>query len=255
MIRSVADLTAAARLSVREGKRVPDYYELRRYELRHGPQARRLDEFLQEAAIPAMNLFGVRPVGVFSVLLGDATPSVYMFLRHRSLESVAALRSCLAADAGFRKAADFFRGVPATDPSFVRLESSLLVAFEGMPELEVPLEAEEHRPRIYELRCYESHSEGALKKKVEMFNQAEMAIFRRTGLRPVFFGETLIGSRQPNLTYMLVFESTAARERIWAAFREDPEWKRLWSTPGFTNAEIVSNVTSILLQPAPYSQI
>jgi hypothetical protein len=71
----------------------------------------------------------------------------------------------------------------------------------------------------------------------------------------VFFGETLIGARQPNLTYLLTFESVAARERSWAAFREDPEWRQLWSTPGLTDPEIVSNVTSILLRPAPYSQI
>jgi hypothetical protein len=54
---------------------------------------------------------------------------------------------------------------------------------------------------------------------------------------------------------MLTFEDMAARERGWATFRADPEWKQFWSTPGLTDAEIVSNVTSILLRPAPYSQI
>lgn len=232
-----------------------DYYELKRYQLRNGPQARRLDEFLRELAIPALNLCGVQPVGAFSVLLGDVTPCVYALLRHRSLDSVVAVRNWLAADAEFQKAAAFFREAPATDPPFVRMESSLLLAFEGMPELEVPLEAQGNRPRIFELRRYESHSEAALKTKIEMFNGAEIAIFRRTGLQPVFFGETLIGARQPNLTYLLTFESMAARERSWAAFREDPEWRQLWSTPGLTDPEIVSNVTSILLRPAPYSQI
>ena len=36
-----------------------------------------------------------------------------------------------------------------------------------------------------------------------MFNSAEIAIFRRTGLRPVFFGETMVGAGMPSLTYML----------------------------------------------------
>src|SRR5438034_4659897 len=36
----------------------------------------------------------------------------------------------------------------------------------------------------------------------------------------------LIGSKMPNLTYMLVFENMAAREKNWAAFVSDPEWKR-----------------------------
>jgi hypothetical protein len=47
----------------------------------------------------------------------------------------------------------------------------------------------------------------------------------------------------------------ADREQCWAAFRENPEWRQLWSTPGLTDAEIVSNVTSVILRPAPYSQI
>jgi hypothetical protein len=234
---------------------VGDYYELRRYRLRNGPQTRRLDDFLRELFIPTMNLYGVRPVGVFSVLLGDVAPSVYVLLRHPSLESVAAVRNWLSADAEFQKAAAFFHGAPATDPSFIRMESSFLVSFAGMQEMEVPPEAEDNRPRIFELRRYESHGEGALRKKIEMFNSGEIAIFRRAGLHPVFFGETLIGARQPNLTYMLVFKSMAAREQSWTAFREDPEWKQLWSTPGLTDAEIVSNVTSILLRPTPYSQI
>jgi hypothetical protein len=234
---------------------MPDYYELRRYQLRNGPQARRLDDFLRDLAIPALNLYGVQPVGVFSALLGDAIPGVYALLRHKSMDSVIAVRNWLSVDPEFQKAVAFFHDVPASDPSFVRMDSSFLVAFEAMPELEVPPEAKENRPRIFELRRYESHGEGALKRKIEMFNGAEIAIFRRTGLRPVFFGETLIGARQPNLTYMLVFESMAAREQCWAAFREDPEWRQLWSTPGLTDAEIVSNVTSVILRPAPYSQI
>lgn len=238
-----------------EDAAVADHYELRRYRLRNGSQARRLDEFLRDLAIPAMNRCGVQPVGVFLILLGDVTPSVYTLLRHPSLESVVAVRNRLAADAEYQKAAAFFHDVPATDPSFMRMENSVLVAFEGMPELEVPSEVQGNRPRIFELRRYESHGEAALRRKVAMFNRAEIAIFRRTGLRPVFFGETLIGPRQPNLTYMLTFESMAARERSWAAFREDPEWRQLWSTPGLTDAEIVSNVTSTLLRPAPYSQI
>jgi hypothetical protein len=36
-----------------------------------------------------------------------------------------------------------------------------------------------------------------------MFDTAEIAIFRKAGLQPVFFGNTLIGQNLPNLAYML----------------------------------------------------
>ncbi len=234
---------------------MPDYYELRRYQLRNGPQGKRLDDFLRDLFIPALNLYGVHPVGAFTGYLGDRNPAVYVLLRHTSLEGVAAVRAWLAADLEFQRAAAFFHGVPATDPSFTRIDSSLLVAFDGMLELEVPVGAATQQSRIFELRVYESHSEAALRKKIQMFNSGEIAIFRRTGLRPVFFGETLVGSRMPSLAYMLVFDDLTAREWAWGGFREDPEWKQLWSTPGFTDPEIVANAGITLLKPTAYSQI
>src|SRR5207249_11023751 len=90
---------------------------------------------------------------------------------------------------------------------------------------------------------------------IKMFNEGAIAICRRTGLRPVFFWGTLIGSRLPNLTYMLTFDSIEQRDRDWSAFVADPEWKKLSATPGYTDAETVSNISNVLLSPAPYSQI
>ena len=128
-------------------------------------------------------------------------------------------------------------------------------AIEGVPKIEVPASAKGNQPRIFELRTYESHSKKANKKKIEMFNAGELEIFRRAGLAPVFFGETMIGAKMPNLTYMLTFENMAAREKNWGAFGSDPEWKKLSTTPGFTDAEIVSNISNIFLRPTAYSQI
>lgn len=232
-----------------------EYYEVRRYQLRNGPQGLRLDDFFRAALIPGLNLRGIRPVGVFHSLIGDLHPAAYLVTRYASLEVLLGTRSWLAADPDVARIGDAFLGAPATDPAFLGYETSLLMALAEMPVLEVPPAATEGRPRIYELRRYESHSDRALRKKLEMFNAAELSIFRRTGLTPVLFGETLIGPRMPSLTYLLVFDDLADRERSWAAFREDPEWKRLWATPGYTDPEIVSNIQSVLLKPAPYSQL
>ena len=135
------------------------------------------------------------------------------------------------------------------------MESFLLAAFADMPKLELPPGTAENKPRIFELRTYESHSKKANRTKIGMFNSAEIAIFRRTGLRPVFFGETMAGDGMPSLTYMLTFADMEERTRNWAAFVADPEWKKLSSTPGYTDPEIVSNITNVILSPAPYSQI
>lgn len=249
----LAGLSARAAEPARPAPR--EYYELRRYHLRRGPMQKRFDDYVREAALPAMNRLGIGPIGVFHVMIGPDSPGVYVLIPYRSLEDFATAGARLAADAEYQRAGAEFINAPPTDPPYVRVESSLMVAFEGMPRLEVPALTRDKQPRLFELRIYESHSKKAHHKKVEMFNVGEIAIFRRTGLTPVFFGETLVGDRLPNLTYLLVFESLAARDKSWSTFVADPEWKKLSTTPGYTDPEIVTNITNYLLRPAPYSQI
>ena len=111
------------------------------------------------------------------------------------------------------------------------------------------------KPRLLNLRIYESHNERAAKKKIEMFNQGELAIFRRVGLTLVFFGETVIGPAMPNLTYMLVFPDEAGREATWKRFRDDPEWLKLRAIPDYADKEIVSRITNKILTPTAFSEI
>ena len=54
---------------------------------------------------------------------------------------------------------------------------------------------------------------------------------------------------------MLTFDNVEQREKNWSAFVADPEWKKLSTTPGYTDVETVSNISNVLLSPAPYSQI
>lgn len=231
------------------------FYELRRYHLRRGPQQKRFDDFYRRAAIPAMNRIGLEPIGVFSIATGPDSPSMYVLIPHPTAESFATATDRLRADVEYQKEGAAFINASPADPSYVRVESSLMVAFEGMPRVEIPSGTAEKKPRLFELRTYESHSKRANKKKIEMFNVGEIAIFRRNGLAPVFFGETLIGNKMPNLTYMLVFDSMEAHDANWGKFVSDPEWRKLSTTAGYTDAEIVSNISNLFLRPAAYSQI
>ena len=196
-------------------------------------------------------------MGVFEVVAGVPSPSIFVLTPSASLEHVGGVEAGLEKDAEFMKAAEAFLDSPATDPVYLRQELSLLGAFPNVPRIEVPAATATNGPRLFELRTYESHNERAHRMKVRMFTEmGEVDIFRRVGLTPVFFARTLIGPRMPNLVYMLVHEDMAARDKSWRAFGGDPEWKKLRSTPGFSDAEIVSNITSVFLRPrVPYSQI
>jgi hypothetical protein len=237
-------------------KVAPEFYVWRQYILKNGTQPRRLADFLQNAAIPALNRLGHTPIGVFEVMAGLPSPTLFVLTPSSSLESLLAIEAGLERDEAFMRAADPYLNAPATDPVYLRQELSLLTAFPNVPRVEVPAATAAKGPRLFELRTYESHNERAHRAKVRMFtDMGEVDIFRKVGLTPVFFARTFVGPRMPSLVYMLVHENMAGREKSWDAFRTSPDWKTLAATPGFSDAEIVTNITTVFLRPASYSQI
>jgi hypothetical protein len=199
---------------------------------------------------------GHKPIGAFEVVAGVPGPALFLLTPIASLDALAALEAGLDRDDQFLRAGAAYLDAPATDPAYIRQEVSLLSAFSKMPRIEVPAATAAKGPRLFELRTYESTSEKAHRAKVRMFAElGEIDIFKRVGLTPVFFGRTLAGPRMPNLVYMLVHDNMAGREKSWDAFRNDPEWKKLSATPGYSDAEIVSNITTVYLRPTAYSQI
>jgi NIPSNAP len=228
-----------------------DYYELRQFVVESEQQRKGLDAFLKNAAIPAVNRLGVKPVGVFYP--AEGLSPVYVLSRHRTLESFAALRARLAEDGEFLSKGEEFINAPADAPAFKRMESWLLLAFKGMPQLETPAQSP---GRVFQLRTYESPSEKTGLKKIEMFNDAgEIKIFREVGLNPVFFGQTLAGSKLPNLTYMLTFKNGDEQKAAWGRFGGHPGWKRLSGMAEYSDKAILCGITNLSLIPAEYSQI
>ncbi len=226
------------------------HYELRRYEIENEAQKAGFDEFLSESAIPALNRLGRKPIGVFYPWEGISP--IYILIPHSSPWSVATLTQQLGEDAEFMEKGAAFLDAPADKPAYKRMTSTLMIAFEGMPQLETPIKSP---GRVLQLRIYESPSVITGQKKIEMFNNGEIDIFRKTGLNPVFFGETLIGDKMPNLTYMLVFNNMDERKANWKRFVSSPEWKALSSIPEYADKKILCGITNLFLKPAAYSQI
>lgn len=243
-------MSGAQRASAAEDGGVRECYELRAYEVETEAQKAGLLAFWGDAAIPAYNRIGVSPVGVF--MAPEQLSPVYVLLPHPRVESVASATDKLLADEAFLASGAAFLDAPAASPAYKRVESSLLKAFTGMPKLE---RAAESATRVFQLRTYESPSIKTGQKKIEMFNTAEIAIFRKVGLNPVFFGEALIGAKMPNLTYMLGFENAEAQTAAWDTFREDPDWLELRARPEYADKEILCSITNIVLNPAECSQI
>jgi hypothetical protein len=232
-----------------------EYYELRQYKLQNGPQTKLTHQYLEQALIPALNRLGLTNIGAFDLYLGSETPMVYLLIPSSSLDVLVTSELKLAQDEEYQKAGTAFLKAPAKEPAYNRIESQLLVAFEGHPKLTVPPVTAQHGARVFQLRTYESPTNADHRNKVEMFHHGEFEYFEKAGFWQVFYGDALIGPRMPHLTYMLSFPDLADLKAKWNAFQNDPGWKKLSSDPTYSYEPTVSNIDSLILNPTGYSQI
>ncbi len=252
---STLALTGGKALAGAQANQAREYYELRVYKMQNGDQPKRAHKYLAEALIPALNRQGLKTIGAFDLYLGPETPSLYLLIPSDSLDTLLHSEHKLAQDEEYLKAAEAFDAAEAKEPAFARVESSLMIAFEGYPKLTVPPVTEKKGARVFQLRTYESPSLRDHRRKVEMFNSGEFDIFAKAGFWNVFFGDTLIGARLPNLTYMVSFPDLAELDAKWNNFTSHPDWKKLSGEQRFSFEAIVSNITNYILRPTGYSQI
>jgi len=233
----------------------PSIYEIRTIHLRNTPenQRSRLTDFLQHVAAPAFARSGIGPCAYFAGSIGEGTPFVMTVASYPSWAAMEQQRAKLSADDEYKKALTAYNSQPGLN--YQRIDSFLGRAFPSMPEMVVPSDAAGRPGRVFELRRYESNNATTLARKIKMFESGEMGIFQRLGMRPVFFAETIVGAKMPNLVYMLSYDDLASREKLWKAFGADPEWQKLRAVPGNSDAEIVSNISNSLLQPLPFSPV
>lgn len=243
---------AAAEQNGTAGREV---YDLRFYNMNPGGNPKPLLDYLQNAALPALNRLGASKVGVFTELGKADSPFVCVLIPYPSIDAFFRSATELGADPAYQKAAAAYLSLLPSAAAYARLESSLMIAFEGMPKLVLPSQTTDKKSRIFELRIYESHNERAGRKKIEMFNKGEIDIMHRVGLGPVFYGETIIGTKMPNLTYMLSGENMDMHKQHWGAFGGDAEWRKISAIPEYSNAAIISRISNKFLTPVEFSQI
>lgn len=238
------------------GKAGREYYQLTVYHFKNEVQEKILDNYLQQAYVPALHRIGIKKVGVFKALANDTASekTIYVLVPFKSLEMITGIPAKLNKDKQYQSAGAEYINTPYTVPPYSRVETILLQAFSLAPQLQLPGLKAEKRERVYELRSYESASEKIFRNKVQMFNEGgEIALFKRLNFNAVFYGEVIAGSKMPNLVYMTSFENMADRDAHWKSFGNDPFWKKLSAMPEYQHN--VSHIDITFLRPVDYSDL
>jgi hypothetical protein len=209
-----------------------DYYQLRRYNLLSGPQLKLTESYFSDALIPALGRLGMGPVGALKLDIGPETPSYFLVIPSTNLADLAELDLRLTRDAEFLHAAQPFWNATNAAPAFIRLESWLLKSFEGWPKLTPPTSAATKGKRIFQLRTYESPSDGDHVRKVEMFHSGEFDIFAQGRLSSRLLRRYADRFHACPISPICSASPTGrARILLGRVPRCDPAWKKLSSDP------------------------
>jgi hypothetical protein len=233
-----------------------DIYELRIYHIESKEQEKRMDDYLENAFIPAMHEAGVQKVGVFKPVESDTEESgkkIYVFLPYSSMDQFLEIPQKLENNQTYQEAGKDYIDAAHDDPTYKRIETVLMRAFTGMPQFKEPKLTGPKKDRVYELRSYESATEKQFKNKVKMFNEGEIEIFDRLGFNAVFYGEVIAGADMPNLMYMTTFSDMESEKEHWKAFGSDPAWEKMKVMEEYQNNMNRNNPK--LLYPAEYSDL
>ncbi|HEY0780423.1 MAG TPA: NIPSNAP family protein [Gemmatirosa sp.] len=108
--------------------------------------------------------------------------------------------------------------------------------------------------RVFELRTYTT-APGRLPALQRRFREHTLGIFARHGMTNVGYWTPEDSTRAPNtLVYLLAHPSREAAARNWAAFGQDPEWRRVQAASE-ADGKIVEKVESVFLDPTDYSPL
>jgi hypothetical protein len=247
-----AGIVGGASIAAPAAESKQNYLMMQWFRSRNDLDTQRLRDYLSNSAIPAANRVGAKPVGLFQTSIGPDSPSIMLVTQFPSLAAIEEAQRKLEEDKKWRE--EFVAFDEKGELAYERRENWLLKAFSGFPAIEVP-KVEPGKPNLFELRMYESRNTSGHVRKVSMFNNGEIDVFRRCGINPVFFGSMMFGPKMPNLVYMTCFPGWQAREEAWAKFRVDPDWKKMSTAPGMENRALVSAISVQLMTPLAASQI
>jgi hypothetical protein len=243
-------LPAGLAASAEEGRKTR-FYVFEQYFLEQGTQPGRIHDFFSKALLPTMERIHKGPKIFLEAVMAPHLPQVAAIFGLESCDQVWSIAKGLFSDKEFNRAFDQWE---SGEPPYVSASASLLEATDYSPEIVAP-EKPPAAPRVFELRTYHSPTSRQAKALHERFAGAEIKIFHRTGVHPIFYTSTVFGANRPNLTYLIPFDTLAAREKAWNAFGADEEWNRVRKESIDRSGQISSVMQISLYRAMPYSPI
>src|SRR5437764_11465323 len=108
--------------------------------------------------------------------------------------------------------------------------------------------------RVFELRTY-TCNEGKLEALKTRFRDHTIRIFKRHGMESIGYWIPQDERSKTTLIYIIAHPSREAATKNWAAFRDDPEWKKVAAESEINGKILAKPPEFVFMDPADFSQI
>jgi len=225
-------------------------YELRHYDLAGSHARSVVNTRFEQHTLPIWNRIGVEAVGFWWVFVGQSPRITYM-LAWENLAQREQLWGEFEADAEWRQArADSIAQV-GYNPVHT-MTSTILRPTNYSFQARKHNQPSRLEGGIFELRTLTFDDGRKLTQASEWFEQDAQAAMEAHGMFSMGFWTTVIGV-SPRLTYMLVFEDLTHRDRAWAAFHTDPQYKILEEKLYPQGQPLIAGTDNCLMRGTEYS--
>ncbi|HZT33189.1 MAG TPA: NIPSNAP family protein [Bryobacteraceae bacterium] len=175
-------------------------------------QAPRLHAYLGGTLLPLLKGIRERPAICMDAIVAPHAPQILLVAVFSSFDEMLDVRGRIASEPHIRQARAELESAQVLDD----VRSQVLIATEEA--LRFPADLGGLKTGVLELRSYHAPAWH------DRSPTCVRAVFSRSGIHPIVNAATSAGEHMPRFTYLIRFESLAARQEAWARLEADAEW-------------------------------
>lgn len=204
-------------------------------------QVLHLRSYIADALLPRIEQLGNIPTMHLEAVVSPHTPETLVLAVYSSFNEMFEVRNRISSDPRVRRAWSGIESARVLDD----VRSHVLIVSEE--SVRFPSQSAMVKSSFFEVRTWHAPAwrEGPPPEV--------SSVLSRTGIRPIVRGATAAGEHLPRFTYVVPFDSLAARQQAWARLDADAQWREMQRESISTYGCGMRTTAKAIYQLAPYS--
>ena len=174
-----------------------------------------LRSYMSDTLLPCMDKVRGTPRMCLEAIVAPHTPQTLLLTMYSSLNEMLEERARIASDPRVRRAWAGIESAQVLDD----VRSQVLIVDEE--SVRFPAGSASVKSGLFEVRTWHAPAWR------DVTTSEVSSVLRRLGVDPIVAGATVAGEHLPRFTYVVPFESLAARQKVWDRLDGDAQWMEM----------------------------